>query len=423
MKRGHGDPDADRAFSAWVARARNFPIERTAVEMGWTPRRDNVGGPCVRPGCIDGPARQSDRFSVDRRKNVFFCRKSGASGSPIDLVQHVTDLPFLDAVERVTGEARPSGAAGETEEQRARRIARLQAEEAAAKARAKQRDDEHARWREHYRERAFAIWRAGVAISGTPAQAYLRRRGIDAPAEAELRFAAELPLWSGGHGDAGAIVHRGPALLAAVRGPNGKFAAVHRTWIDLGEARGKLRLRDSANPGEFLDAKKVLGSKKGGSILLARDAGAPIARLFLGEGIETVLSAWCGLRDADSPLLAGAEFRSSVDLGNLSGRAEKRVAHPSLTQTDAKGRVRRVMVPGPEPMVDDVDAIISVPEGVREIYLIGDGDSEPFFTRCALERAALRFARFHGDVVVRLVMADDGVDLNDMRIVGLGELT
>src|SRR5439155_24182260 len=145
--------------------------------------------------------------------------------------------------------------------------------------------------------------------------------------------------------------------------------------------------------------------KLGGQIELIR-VQAPL-RLILGEGVETVLAVWkalaCLRRDLDH-----TAFTSGIDLGNLGGRALEAVAHPSLRT--AAGRPQRV--PGPEP---DISApAIAISETVKEIVLLGDGDSDRFLTECALQRAARRYAR--PDRIVKIAWAPDGRDFNDVLL-------
>src|SRR5205085_10056567 len=106
-------------------------------------------------------------------------------------------------------------------------------------------------------------------------------------------------------------------------------------------------------------------------------------RLVLGEGIETVLSVWHALAALERDLSSTA-FSSSADLGNLGGRSAVPVEHPTLKT--AAGRPQRV--PGPEP--DFGVPGISIPGGVTEIVLLGDGDSDRFVTEWGLTRAAGR---------------------------------
>ncbi len=84
--------------------------------------------------------------------------------------------------------------------------------------------------------------------------------------------------------------------------------------------------------------------------------------------------------------------------------------HPSETKADRLGRVRHVKVPGIVP--DPASRAVTIPDSVSNLYLIGDGDSEPFRTRCVLARAAARHGR--PGLTIRTVIATPGKDFNDM---------
>jgi hypothetical protein len=148
--------------------------------------------------------------------------------------------------------------------------------------------------------------------------------------------------------------------------------------------------------------------------------------LFLGEGIETVLAVFTYLDSMPSQYHCrrGAEFRAGVSLGNICGKAAGRVRHPIETRVDCRGRVRPHFVPDNEPLDDPDFPVIPIAPSVRELVLIGDGDSEPFFTRQAMERAGKRFARAFPHLLIRLWSADPGQDFNDMLLgASNGEMT
>jgi hypothetical protein len=151
----------------------------------------------------------------------------------------------------------------------------------------------------------------------------------------------------------------------------------------------------------------VRGSKAGGYIELLRAPGS-LRRLIIGEGIETVLSTWRALHGLGREL-ADVAFWSAVDLGNIGGRAIENIRHPS--EVDARGRPRQV--PGPVP--DPVSTAIALPAELVEVVLLGDGDSDPVLTECALRRAA---ARWTGPLrQVRVAWAPAGRDFNDLLAV------
>ena len=49
---------------------------------------------------------------------------------------------------------------------------------------------------------------------------------------------------------------------------------------------------------------------------------------------------------------------------------------------------------------------------LEELILLGDGDSEPLLTECAMERAARRYTR--EDRTIRIAFAPAGLDFNDL---------
>jgi phage/plasmid primase-like uncharacterized protein len=153
---------------------------------------------------------------------------------------------------------------------------------------------------------AFRLFLAGKAeLRGTPADAYLKGRGIDLAELGRqpraLRFHSAVRCIEAG-GDL-------PAMLAAIRGPDGQHVATHRTFLaEYGGTWCKAKLKAP---------KKVLGSYAGGLIPLWRGAsGKPLATapeadvIAIGEGIETCLSV----------AIACPEYRvlAAVSLANLA---------------------------------------------------------------------------------------------------------
>ncbi|WP_036262743.1 DUF7146 domain-containing protein [Methylocapsa aurea] len=406
----------DPAFEDWLSRARAFTVRGELERRGLWSRAmlGDAGVPCPRCG-------GADRFAVNLRKDVWHCRASGMGGDAIALAEYLDGSNFLVAVETILGEPPPGR--GSTESDDARRMREYAVDMARADRHRREQDDADSarRFRERERRAAWQLWTAAAPIAGTPAEAYLSLRGVEAPPGARLRFHPAAPLWDRPKDQGGKIIHSGAAILAAIEGANGKFSGVQRLWIDLDQPKGKA-LIVHPETGEILPAKKTRGSVKGGSILLVKggfDSDFPgdragVRRLFLGEGIETVLSVFCALKASRSKLLQGAEFRTSIDLGNLAGKAVARVRHPTRTQTDRLGRVRPVFVPNSEPKDDPDFPLIPIAESVEDLWLLGDGDSEPVFTRLALERAGKRFSRAHPHLMIRLSMAKPGADFNDM---------
>ena len=129
-----------------------------------------------------------------------------------------------------------------------------------------------------------------------------------------------------------------------------------------------------------------------------------------GEGIENTLA----VARAEN-LRPDTFYFAAGDLGNLSGPADpaSRFAHPTLKKEDAKGRLRTVMVLGPVPRPDHgPEDAFWVGGHVREIVLLGDGDSERVMTSAAMARARARILRPHRKVAIAWPPA--GTDFSEM---------
>ncbi len=128
-------------------------------------------------------------------------------------------------------------------------------------------------------EAARRLFRAGVPIIGTRAEAYLRARGITGRLDwPSLRFHAAL--WY--RRDDKAPRESWPGLLAAVTDPDGRITGLHRTWLD--------RARFDKAP--LGDPRRALGHLLGNGV---RFGPAKAGVILAGEGIETVLSLKCVL--------------------------------------------------------------------------------------------------------------------------------
>ncbi|SCM73432.1 putative DNA primase [uncultured Pleomorphomonas sp.] len=376
----------DPEFDAWVDRARAGSFELAAQICGFKPakgqeQRNDRAGPC--PACGG-----TDRFAVRVDKRVFNCRHCGARGrDALSLALVGEAVSFVDACEQLTGEPRPSRTHDETPEAREARLERRRKAEAEALAAAEKQARQIEDARRRREESADYVWGDGADFLSTPVVGYFAHRGIRPLPHGvcNLRFAPDLAYWHDGR-----VLHRGLAMLGRIQGPDNRTIGVHRTWFDeifsANRPKGRPDIVDPAS-GELLPTKKVLGSKHGGAIRLVRgldwrgDAPTgfpgdmiPPVRLFLAEGIETLLSVYLALWCDRSPLLDRAAFWCGIDLGNLRN--------------------------------------IKAPRPIGEVILLGDGDSDPDDTAAALDRAEESFIA-QGCRVARL-MADPGKDFNDM---------
>jgi putative DNA primase/helicase len=113
-----------------------------------------------------------------------------------------------------------------------------------------------------------SIWREARPIPGTPAEQYLRNRGIGGELPPSLRYHHGLK-----HTDTGLVL---PCMVAAVQAPDRSVSGLHRTFLG----------SNGAEKAPVPHPKKMLGKVAGGAVRLA----AAEAQLAVGEGIETCLS-------------------------------------------------------------------------------------------------------------------------------------
>ncbi|RBP03825.1 CHC2-type zinc finger protein [Roseiarcus fermentans] len=388
-------------------RVRN-PVADVAVRLGAVLKRRGrtLMGTC--PMC--GGGRSALRFEI-KRDDAWACAVCADGGDVIRLVERAQGLSFLKAVEWL------GGAQDIDPEEAARRERELAARRA-------KREADSARYREEERARLYRMWREAQDFWSTPVEAYLRGRDIFALDGVIVKFDPAARYYDGEIVDERGrkrprLIFTGPAMLAPFVDGGGKFRGLHQTWIDPENPGEKATIADPET-GEILPSKKMRGSKAGCFLLVDRvfwaalsanphpassgghplPGGEGILRLASGEGIETTLSVRQG--DADRKFF----YAAAGDLGNLAGPAVESVPHPTLKR--ANGRPERV--PGPEPDLSRPG--LPIPDSVEELLLIRDGDSEPFLTALAMERASRRYAR--PGRLIGATPTPEGVDLNDV---------
>ena len=355
-----------------------------------------AGGRLVGPCPICGGRVTSQRFEILDNGMSWVCAVCPDGGDVIRLVEKVEGCDFLAAIERLGGRKSidPDQAKALFEAREKKRI---------------EREKTAGDFREAERKRLFRTWKKRMAVHGTPVEAYAGGRGLQLPAACPgLGYLPAAPYWHGekvdsrGH-KSPVMIHSGPAMLAAFIRRDGKFGGLHTTWLTRDAVPTKAEIVDPAS-GEVLNSKKMRGSKTGAHIAIAMTE-APPRRLIIGEGIETVLAVWTAHHLAGREI-SDTAFWAAGDLGNMAGRAIETVKHPTLKRPN--GHPQRV----PGPMPDPDDAGLTIPDSVEQLILLGDGDSEPVLTQCAMERAARRYAK--PDRIIRIAFAPAGMDFNDV---------
>ncbi len=203
-------------------------------------------------------ADRSPSFTIYDDGRRFQCFGCGAGGDVLDFVQQLNQVSLTEAAKmlRASGELASITAISKTTAEKLDRSAN-----------------------------ARAVWERTVTATGTPAENYLRHRGLRLPIPPDIRFAC-LPC-----DNLGSL----PCLVAAIRDLSGEVAGVQRIWLK-DDGWGKA---DVSKP------KRSLGHVKGGAIRLGELDGS--GTLIVCEGPEDGLSL---LQMLDTPVwvAAGATF-------------------------------------------------------------------------------------------------------------------
>lgn len=274
-----------------------FPISGAAAKAGVKLQR---AGRELK-GCCPFHPDKSPSFTIyadDRRFQCFGC---GAEGDVLDFVQRAYGVKLLPAIEMLDG-----GALRELEQQRV--VATPKAD---------------------WSKAALSIWEGATAIQGTPAETYLRSRGITMALPHTLRFARlRYPQEQA----------RRPALVAAVCTPDGDLTGIQRTF-----------LTEEGRKALVPEVKLSLGRVAGGAIQL----GAPVASLVVTEGLEDGLtlaqalgrSVWVSAGTSMLPRMELAEVTRAVVIGADGDAPGETAANKAAHAFAAAGRKVRIMRP------------------------------------------------------------------------------
>ncbi|WP_068318939.1 DUF7146 domain-containing protein [Polycladidibacter hongkongensis] len=274
----------DLQWQDYKQRALEVPLLEAAQTSGATLKRfgqEHVG-PC--PACGG-----TDRFSVNPVKGKWNCRGAGGGNSPINLVMHCQSVDFKAACEILTGEKPPSGEG--TWDEAAQE--RAQERKRAAEKKALRAAEEQAQKEANTTEYAAKLWGEAQPITGTPAERYLRGRGLPQLLWPEsLRYHPALR-----YPQLGKL----PALICRVDDSFGDLTGIWRIFIT-----------QEGQKAEVPSAKLGLGPVSGGAVRLGE---AVQGEVCLAEGVETALAVlaltgrvcWSclstsGLQNFDPPL-------------------------------------------------------------------------------------------------------------------------
>jgi DNA primase len=212
-------------------------------------------------GCCPFHPDRSPSFTIYKGDRRWICFGCGAQGDVLDFVRQAYGDTLLEAIERLDCGA------------------------LAAIPQPQQQGDDGKDWT----EAAAAIWRGSVPIAGTPAEAYLRNRGLTLALPETLRFSRLRPPKHSGVLEANGP-DRLPALVALVADPAGVGLGIQRTFLTP-DGRKAASTDDKV--------KFSLGRVRGGAIQLAPAS----AGLIVTEGLEDGLTLAQGL---DEPVWVAA---------------------------------------------------------------------------------------------------------------------
>jgi hypothetical protein len=339
-------------------------------------------------------AEKTPSFTVVPAKGFWHCFSSGEHGDAIGWMTRYHRLDFPTAVAelaRTAGLDLPEGA------ERPRQGRDSTRDSPAAAGPRPSSPDRTDRADKGKRERGYALWRSRTGpVRGTVAETYLvEARGIAPdclPDASVLGFRGDMPLSEFVDGRYREI-WRGPAMLAALQWPDGRFAACHVTWLQP-DGSGKLVLFDDA--GERRKVKKVFGMARGAAIRLA----APAERMQGGEGIETTLSVASA---------TGIPGWCSYSLDNLAGGGLGDGPFYPDKRKNRAGRWMRL----PSRVPDMARPGFLPPAECRRFTLLGDGDTRDLLAlEAKLVRGCRRFIQM--GIEADYSMSPRGTDFNDL---------
>ena len=247
---------------------------KASVKLSDVVRQDvalrRVGAELV--GLCPFHAEKTASFNVNDAKGVFHCFGCGASGDVIAFVRRMRGCDFLEAVQliggsdlpRLVSDGAPPVRDDATEQQQARELAREQ-------------------------------WRDASGIEDTPAETYLRGRGIAGDLPRSLRF-GHPPLWTNlRNGSSG---QRVPALIAACQDRDGRLTGIQRVF-----------LTEDGRRAPFRNPKLSLGRIRGGAVRLG-----PVApEIVICEGVEDGLTIRDSFPDHSVWVAVGSSNLSRIE--------------------------------------------------------------------------------------------------------------
>ena len=253
-------------------------------------------------------------FRVNDSKGLYHCFGCGAAGDMIDFIRETEGLNFRGAVEWLAnGDLPPAEPIDRAADEQRERIERAEAG-----------------------REAFRQWVGARRTAGTPAEVYLRSRGITGTMPSTVRFTYAPVRIDTATGKAGP---RLPALIVACQDVRGKIVGVQRIFLD----------RDG-NKARMTNPKLSLGKTRGCALRLG-----PVARhIILCEGPEDGLtlrqrlpdaSIWVGLGTGGLALVELPAEIEEVTLAGDNNRPGRIAVEKGFAAYEQQGRKVASMFP------------------------------------------------------------------------------
>jgi DNA primase len=233
-------------------------------------------------------SERSPSFEVNDDKGTYHCWGCGKGGDAFRFLQDKEGMTFRQAFEALAGDAFPTI----SEEERAKRRAATEAELAERIAEAR------------------SIWARSVPAADTPAEVYVRSRGITMPLPHNVRFVMTHRWRDPETGETGRDY---PAMACALQDRSGALVAVQCVFLQHGGRQKYERVRDD---GTKAKAKLSFGAIVGAAVRLnsTADCVAIPSEIIVCEGPEDGLSLAQELPGRSIWVACGTAMMSRIDL-------------------------------------------------------------------------------------------------------------
>lgn len=253
-------------------------------------------------GCCPFHDDRSPSFTIFAGGERFHCFGCEASGDVLDYVQRAFRLTFLEAVAMLQG--------GTLAPDAPRVLSPLLAKDTTPLA--------------------ASIWQSASSINGTPAESYLRSRGLHLPLPCTLRF-ARLPYPH----ETGRL----PCLVALISDINDQPVGIQRTFVR----------EDGSGKADVPTPKLSLGRVRGGAIRLAPVAAELVVTGGLEDGLtlqqELGRAVWAATGEGNMANMVLPETVRSVTIGADNDESGERHAMRAAEAFSLQGRDVRIMRP------------------------------------------------------------------------------